>query len=153
MIQLFPDKVFTTRYLNRVVTTGTLDDQHWGYDVCTNLSTNAETNRARFGNGNPYNPHFRSYNADFITTRRCCTGVERDCASCFDTWEHFSWIMINMRKHLGSREPFANWLGVTFVFYLVNRLIEFEPGLEVLKRFQQHETTVDRPAQLDRSVA
>jgi hypothetical protein len=153
MIGLYPDKVFTTRYLNRVVTSGSLFGEKWGYDVCTNLSTDIEQNASRFDNGNPYNPHFRSYNADFSSTRRCCTGVERDCASCFDTWEHFSWIMINMRKHLVSRESFADWLGATYVFYLVNRLVEFEPGLALLEAFQRRGTHARRPAALAESVA
>lgn len=133
----YPEQIFTTPYFNRVVTTGTLFDQRWGYEVCTNLSTNAEVNRERLGNGQPYNRHFRAYNADFRTTRRCCTGVSRDCASCFDTWEHFSWIMINMKKHLGSEEDFTGWLSTMYVFYLVNRLVDYEAGIARLGRIQR----------------
>ena len=92
-------------------------------------STDAPGNQARFGNGAPYNPHFRAYNADFTTTRRCCTGVTRDCATCYDTWEHFSWIMIHLRRHLGSKADFTRWLTTMYVFYLVNRIVDFEAGL------------------------
>lgn len=133
----FPDQIFTTPYFNKVVTSGRLFGESWGYDVCTNLSSNAPVNAARLKNGNPFNPHFRAYNADFETTRRCCTGISRDCASCFDTWEHFSWIMINMKKHLGSKEDFSNWLGTMYVFYLVNRLVDYEQGIEKLAEIQQ----------------
>ncbi|MDH5609754.1 MAG: hypothetical protein OEY56_09745, partial [Cyclobacteriaceae bacterium] len=70
-----------------------------------------------------YNRHFRAYNADFTTSRRCCTGVERDCTTCMDTWEHYSWIMIQLKKHLSSKEDFANWLVVMYSFYLINRLV------------------------------
>jgi hypothetical protein len=132
MIDRYPDRIFTTRYFNRVVTSGRLFDQHWGYDACTNLSNNYSGNLERLAGGQLYNPHFRAYNADFASTRRCCTGTHRDCASCFDTWEHFSWIMINMRRHLGSRGEFVNWLTTMYVFYLVNRFVEYSPGMRRL---------------------
>ena len=136
MIESYPDQLYTTHYFNQVVTSGRLYDEQWGYDVCTNLSTNSAANQERLQNGKQYNKHFRVYNADFKTTRRCCTGIDRDCSSCFDTWEHFSWIMINMRKHLGSEAEFADWLSTMFVFYLVNRLVDFETGLQYLPGIQ-----------------
>jgi len=132
MTDRYPAMIYTTRYFNEVVTTGRLFDQHWGFEVCTNLSTDHEGNFGRFANGQPYNPHFRAYNADFATTRRCCTGVSRDCASCFDTWEHFSWIMIHMRRHLGSKADFTRWLTTMYLFYLVNRIVDYERGVNLL---------------------
>ena len=132
MIARYPDQMYTTRYLSEVITSGTLLGERWGYDVCTNLTVDNAANRERQQNGKPFNRHFRAINADFTTTRRCCTGVDRDCDSCFDTWEHFSWIMINMRAHLGSKEEFGNWLTTMFAFYVVNRLVPFEEGLELL---------------------
>ncbi len=143
MIERYPEHVFTTRYFNRVVTTGSLFDQRWGFDVCTNLSNNHPGNRERLANGEPGNPHFRAYNADFSTTRRCCTGTQRDCASCFDTWEHFSWIMLHMRKHLGTRADFVNWLTTMYVFYLVNRLVDYETGMQRLPEI--HALLAERP--------
>ncbi len=136
MISLYPDMMYTTRYLSEVITTGKLNGDTWGYDVCTNLTVDNEINRERQHNGNPFNRHFRAVNADFTTTRRCCTGVDRDCDSCFDTWEHFSWIMINMRTHLGSKKDFTNWLTTMFAFYVVNRLVNFEEGLQLLAQAQ-----------------
>jgi hypothetical protein len=115
-----------------VVSTGWLYDQHWGWEVCTSISPDTEANQARIKNGHPYNPHFRAYNADFTTTRRCCTGVDRDCASCFDTWEHFSWVMLNMKKHLGSKQEFTNWLTTMYLFYLINRIVDFDAGIKLL---------------------
>ncbi len=137
MIRRFPDRIFTTPYFNRVVTSGRLFDERWGYEVCTNVSADAEVNRRRLANGKPYNRHFRAYNADFRSTRRCCTGVTRDCASCFDTWEHFSWIMINMKKHLASKREFAGWLTTMYVFYLVNRLVDYGRGIGKLAQIQE----------------
>jgi len=136
MIQRYPDMLLTTRYLNQVVTSGRLAGQVWGYDVCTNLTADHPVNADRIQNGNPYNRHFRAINADFQSTRRCCTGVNRDCRSCFDTWEHFSWVMINMRKHLHSKQAFTDWLSTMFAFYVVNRLVDYEKGLEYLRRVQ-----------------
>jgi hypothetical protein len=119
MIERYPEHMYTTRYLNQVITSGRLDGETWGYDVCTNLTIDNTCNKERQQNGKPFNRHFRAINADFTTTRRCCTGIQRNCDSCFDTWEHFSWIMINMRKHLGSRREFADWLTTMFAFYVV----------------------------------
>lgn len=136
MISLFPDRMYTTHYLSEVITSGTLQGDRWGYDVCTNLTVDNEINRDRQSNGKPFNRHFRAINADFATTRRCCTGVDRDCDSCFDTWEHFSWIMINMRGHLASKQAFRNWLTTMFAFYVVNRLVDFEQGHELLAQAQ-----------------
>ena len=132
MIGRYPERILMTSYFNQVVSSGKLFDEQWGYNVCTNLSTNQESNRERMQNGNPFNPHFRAYNADFITTRRCCTGIGRDCGSCFDTWEHFSWIMIHMRQHLGSKQDFTNWLTTMYLFYLINRLVDFSEGIKLL---------------------
>jgi len=134
MIDLYPDKILTTKYLNHTVATGSLFDQKWGYEVCTNLSENFEGNKERLAKGMPSNPHFRAYNADFATTRRCCTGINRDCDSCYDTWEHFSWIMINMRKHLKSEEDFANWLTTVYTFYFVSRMVEPEDPDQLMKK-------------------
>ncbi|MDH5379928.1 MAG: 4Fe-4S cluster-binding domain-containing protein [Cyclobacteriaceae bacterium] len=122
MIQKYPEYILTTSYLNKVVGSGKLFNETWGYSTCTNISANNPVNAIRVQNGNLYNPHFRAYNADFKTTRRCCTGVDRNCDSCFDTWEHFSWIMLNMRKHLATKSDFANWLFVMYTFYSINRL-------------------------------
>jgi MoaA/NifB/PqqE/SkfB family radical SAM enzyme len=123
MIDRYPEHILTTSYFNKVITNGKIQDQSWSYEVCTNLSTNYKSNEARLKNGNPYNKHFRSYNADFKTTRRCCTGIDRSCDSCFDAWEHFSWIMINMKMHLNSKQEFVHWLTTMYMFYHINGLL------------------------------
>jgi hypothetical protein len=123
MIDHYPENILTTSYFNMVITNGKIQDQQWSYDVCTNVSTNYENNETRIKNGNPYNKHFRSYNADFKTTRRCCTGVDRSCDSCYDAWEHFSWIMINMKMHLSSKQEFIHWLTTMYMFYYINGLL------------------------------
>jgi hypothetical protein len=137
MIELYPDRILMTSYLSRVVATGTLYAESWGHSVCTSISADHEANRERIRNGKPYNPHFRAYNADLQTTRRCCTGVSRDCSSCFDVWEHFSWIMLNLKPHLGSAREFTAWLSTMFLFYLINRIIDFEANVALLPEIHQ----------------
>jgi len=137
MIARYPQWVLTTTYFNRVVTTGSLLGERWGYASCTNLSNDFPGNRERLAGGAPSNPHFRAYNADFRTTRRCCTGTARDCASCFDTWEHFSWIMLHLRRHMGSREDFTHWLTTMYVFYVINRLVDQAAGMRRLPEIHE----------------
>ncbi|MEJ2275614.1 MAG: hypothetical protein P8Y01_13760, partial [Woeseiaceae bacterium] len=60
MISAFPGMIYTTSYLNDVITSGSLLGASWGYDVCTNLTFDNEVNHERQGNGNPFNPHFRA---------------------------------------------------------------------------------------------
>lgn len=137
MIDLFPQHILTTSYFNQIITSGQLYGQLWGYDVCTNVSTNHQPNEERLKNGNSYNHHFRAYNADFNSTRRCCTGVDRSCDSCFDAWEHFSWIMVNMKKHLGSKAEFSQWLSSMYMFYYINRLVNTEFDGDIIAKVHQ----------------
>lgn len=133
MIQRYPSMIYNSSYLNRVITTGTLYEEKWGYECCTNVSTNYDGNQERLKTDKPFNKHFRAYHADFNSTRRCCTGIDRSCDSCFDTWEHFSWIMINLRKHLGSKQEFSNWLVTMYSFYLINRLVDVSHADSILE--------------------
>ena len=132
MINLYPDKILLSAYISKVITTGTLYDEKWGYDVCTNFSTDNSINLNRMKLNNNYSKHFRAYNADLKTTRQCCTSVENKCSSCFDVWQHFSWIILNMRKHLNTKEEFTNWLTTTYLFYFINRLVGLEEQKNLL---------------------
>jgi MoaA/NifB/PqqE/SkfB family radical SAM enzyme len=144
MIDRFPERVFMSSYLNRVVARGRLYGQEWGHAVCTSVSVDHPANQVRLGNGKPYVRHFKAYNSDFETTRRCCTGNERDCSSCFDVWQHFSWIVLNLRLHLGSAQEFTDWLTTTYLFYLINRLVDFERGIELLPEIH-HRSRIAHP--------
>lgn len=139
MIDRYPDRILSTAYFSRVITTGTLFGERWGYDVCTSISPDHPVNRDRIQNGHVYNPHFHAFNADFETTRRCCTGIDRDCDSCYDTWEHFSWVMLNLKKHLGSKKDFTNWLSTMYLFYVINRIVDFEEGLQNLSEIHRRD--------------
>jgi len=137
MIDLYPDRILTTRYLNRVVCMGELYGERWGYSVCTNLSVDDPANRERLKSGKPFNSHFRAYNADFTSTRRCCTGIGRDCGSCYDVWERISWILLNARRHMGSRQEFTNWLTTMYLFYLMTRFVDFDSGVRRLPEIHE----------------
>jgi hypothetical protein len=131
-IERWPDRILMTARLAEVITTGKLFDMHWGHAVCTSISPDHAANRERIANGRPYSRHFRSYNADLATTRRCCTAIDRDCDSCFDTWQHFSWVMLHMKAHLGCERDFTEWLATTYLFYFVNRLVDADAGAALL---------------------
>ena len=136
-IERFPEHVLMTSRLAGVVSTGELFGERWGHATCTSLTVDHPVNRERLRNGQPFNPHFRAYNADLETTRRCCTGVERGCDTCFDTWQHFSWVMLNLRRHLGSKRDFTEWLATTYLFYFINRLVDPETGAGLLARIHR----------------
>ncbi len=137
MIRRYPHRILMTSYFSRVASTGQLFDEKWGYDVCTSISSDNPVNRDRIKNGKLFNPHFRAYNADFTSTRRCCTGIDRDCDHCFDVWEHFSWVMLNLKKHLGSKQDFTNWLTTMYLFYLINRIVDYDSGIQLLPEIHQ----------------
>lgn len=132
MIERHPDRILFSSYMNQVISTGRLYGDVWGYDVCSSISADNEINRDRIKNGNPYNRHFRAFNPDLKSTRRCCVGEERDCSTCFDVWAHMSWIMLHLKRHLGSKQEFTNWLTTMYLFYLTNRMVDFDAGTELL---------------------
>ena len=143
MIERFPDHILMTSRLAEVVSTGTLFGERWGHASCTSLTPDRPANRERVRSGKPYNPHFRAYNADLETTRRCCTGIDRDCSSCFDTWQHFSWVMLNLKKHLGSKQDFTEWLTTMYLFYFINRLVDVDEGARLLPEIQRRTRTLE----------
>ncbi len=56
------------------------------------------------------------------------TSVRKDCRSCFDTWAHQSWIMLNLPKHLGSKHDFTCWLSSVYCYYLTNNALSLSTG-------------------------
>ncbi|MCK6626646.1 MAG: radical SAM protein [Anaerolineae bacterium] len=137
MIERYPDRILLSSYISQVVSSGRLYNENWGYEVCCSLSADNEINRERLQNGKPYNLHFRAYNPNLTSTRRCCIGEARDCSTCYDVWAHFSWIMLNMKAHVNSKQEFTNWLTTMYLFYLINRIIDFEAGVKLLPQIHQ----------------
>jgi hypothetical protein len=132
MLDRFPDRILTSTYINEVTTTNMLLGEKWGYDVCCTISTDNPVNSERMRNGHPFNPHFRAYNSDLKTTRRCCVGIDSDCNKCYNVYARFSWIMTHLERHLSSKKDFTNWLSSLYLFYLGNRIIDFEEGVSLL---------------------
>jgi hypothetical protein len=137
MIDRYPDRIMISSYISQVVSTGQLKGQSWGYDVCCSVSENNPKNAARLANGNEINAHFRAYNPDLKTTRRCCVGEDRDCSTCLDVWAHTSWIMLSMKRHMDTKQDFTNWLTTMYLFYLVNRIVDFEANVGLLPEIHQ----------------
>jgi len=149
MIARYPDRIIVTSYVAEVVATGELYGDHWGHEVCCTLSVDNPKNAERLRNGKPYNTHFRVYNPDLETTRRCCAGDDRDCANCFECWAHFSWIILNLERHLGSKQEFTNWLTTMYLFYLTNHIVDFAAGVELLPEIHRRASRLQaapRPA-------
>ena len=96
-------------------------------------------NAARLQNGKPYNRQFNAYNPDLVSVRRCCVGEDRDCSNCFDVWSHYSWIMLNKQKHLGSKQEFTHWLTNMYLFYLTNRIVDFDAGTKLLPEIHERQ--------------
>lgn len=136
MIQKYPRHILNSSYVNKVICSGWLYDEKWGYDVCESITYDHEDNKERIIN-NRYNHYFRAYNADLKTTRRCCVGVKRDCSNCYDLWSHSAWVMKSTRKHLGSKQEFTYWLTSCYLFYLVNRIVDFEEGIKMLPEIHE----------------
>jgi hypothetical protein len=40
--------------------------------------------------------------------------------------------MLNMKRHIGSKQEFTNWLTSLYFFYLINRVVDFEAGIQLL---------------------
>jgi hypothetical protein len=132
MIERYPASIMSSSYISQVVSTGKLQGEKWGYDVCCSVSENNPKNAARLTNGKAANTHFRAYNPDLKSTRRCCVGDERDCNTCLDVWAHYSWIMLSMKRHLETKVEFTNWLTTMYMFYLINRIVSFENSVHLL---------------------
>ena len=50
--------------------------------------------------------------------------------------------MINMKKHLSTKMEFANWLTTMYIFYLVNRLVDYDRGMLNLVKIQQMQQSI-----------
>jgi hypothetical protein len=55
--------------------------------------------------------------------------------------------MVNMKKHLGSKQEFTNWLTSMYLFYLINRLVDVEEGGKHLPEIHER-TGTDKKSRL-----
>jgi MoaA/NifB/PqqE/SkfB family radical SAM enzyme len=146
MIDRYPDRILTTSYLNRVITTNQLFDMTWGYDTCPVVSTNYPKNFARLANGVPFNPHYRAYNPD-LTVRRCSAGEDRECNKCYNAYCRHTWVMLHRNRHYASLQDFTHWITSTYCWHLVIRAVDFDEGVKLLPEIHAR----GRAARLDRA--
>ncbi|WP_294332969.1 radical SAM protein [uncultured Sphingomonas sp.] len=148
MIDRHPGAILTTRYLNKVVTSGEMMGQRWGYGVCGSISVDAPQNAERLQNGNSYNPFFNAYGPDLTAPRRCCVGESRDCATCFDVWAHLSWVAMAIEKHVASADHFFDWLSTMVVFYGACGFIDDTQFRALLPQIAERSRSLDDPRSL-----
>lgn len=142
MIEKYPDRIFTTSYINKVGTENELLGEPWGYDVCPTVDAENPKNRGRVLNGNPYIPHFRAYYPDLKTTRRCCIGEAHDCASCRNVYSKMTWISVNARTHLDAKDDFFNWLTSTYILHLFVRAVDVRKAPRILPQIHARQAAL-----------
>lgn len=121
----FPRQIMSSPYSNQIIDQGHLFGQPWGYEVCPSLSYDHPKNQARMKTGKHYPTQFRAYYADLKTTRPCCIGEARDCATCTDVWASYAWIVGSMKAHLNHERDFQAWLFTTYIFYASSGFIDW----------------------------
>ena len=119
LLDTYPDTVISSKYYHQVLTTGEMLGRKWGWMECPSVSTthdNRDPQPRRLIN-------FIRWASDLESTHRCCTSATRDCTKCHDGAANMSWIMVNKRAHMNSREDFLNWLEVYEMFAKLYRFI------------------------------
>ena len=119
LLDEYPDTVVSSKYYHRVLTSGQMLGRTWGWHACPSVSLSHDTRVPR-----PKRlPGFERWASDLKTTHRCCTSATRDCDACHDGAATMSWIMVNKRAHMRSREDFLAWLEVYEMFAKLYRFI------------------------------
>jgi hypothetical protein len=148
MIDLYPDRIVSSPYINNTISNRQLFGTAWGYNVCPSVTYDHPENAERIANGKQYPSQFRAYNADLKTTRRCCIGNARDCETCTDLWATYGWIVGSMKEHLRSYKDFSNWLLTSYIFYMQTGFIDLTKNAyklpEIYRRYRMNELT-DNP--------
>lgn len=143
MIDLYPNRIVSSPYINSTISSRNLFGVEWGYNVCPSVTYDHPENTLRIENGKQYPSQFRAYNADLKTTRRCCIGNARDCETCTDLWATYGWIVGSMKDHLRSYKDFSNWLLTTYIFYMQTGFIDLNANSfklpEIYKRYRLNE--------------
>jgi len=119
VLDTYPDTVISSKYYHQVLTTGRMLDREWGWMECPSVSTthdDRDPQPRRLIN-------FIRWASDLESSHRCCTSATRDCTKCHDGAANMSWVMVNKRAHMNSREDFLNWLEVFEMFAKLYRFI------------------------------
>jgi organic radical activating enzyme len=120
MLDNYPRTVISSKYYHRIITTGRMLGRPFGWMECPSVTLpldRRDPQPKRLTN-------FIRWASDLKTMHRCCTSETRDCATCKDGAAHMSWVMVNKRAHMRSREDLQNWIEVYEMFA---KLYQFIP--------------------------
>jgi pyruvate-formate lyase-activating enzyme len=120
MLDKYPETVISCRYYHQIITTGKMLGRPFGWNECPSVT---EPMDKRYPQPKRL-IHFIRWASDLKTMHRCCTSATRDCRICKDGAAHMSWVMVNKRAHIKTREDLQNWIEIYEMFA---KLYQFIP--------------------------
>lgn len=127
----YPETVVCHPYFIRTLITG--QNHHgteFGYDVCPSISIDHPDHKERMRNGGPTLPGFNSFAADGETLNFCCTSGH--CEGCRDSQAVYSWLMVSLRRFLGSVPELETWVSVAESYWRQFVWSPYHPSQESL---------------------
>ena len=120
MLDKYPATVISSKYYHEIITTGKMLGRSFGWDECPSVTQPLDHRDPR-----PKRLiEFIRWASDLNTMHRCCTSETRDCSSCKDGAAHMSWVMVNKRAHIRTKQDLQNWIEVYEMFA---KLYQFIP--------------------------
>jgi MoaA/NifB/PqqE/SkfB family radical SAM enzyme len=120
MLDKYPRTVISSRYYHEIITSGKMLGREFGWMECPSVTApldKRDPQPKRLTN-------FIRWASDLKTMHRCCTSETRDCGTCKDGAAHMSWVMVNKRAHMRSRQDLQNWIEIYEMFA---KLYQFIP--------------------------
>jgi organic radical activating enzyme len=119
MLDKYPETFISCRYYHEIITTGKMFGRDFGWQECPSVTEYLDNRDPR--------PRrlirFIRWASDLKTMHRCCTSATRDCSTCKDGAAHMSWVMVNKRDHLRTKEDLMNWIEVYEMFAKLYKFI------------------------------
>ncbi|MFH0976913.1 MAG: radical SAM protein [Spirochaetota bacterium] len=120
MLDKYPETIISSKYYHKIITTGIMMGRPFGWKECPSVTEPLDKRNPR-----PKRLiHFIRWASDLKTMHRCCTSETRDCTTCKDGAAHMSWVMVNKREHIKTKEDLQNWIEVYEMFA---KLYQFIP--------------------------
>ena len=108
----FPETVVSDPYFIRTLIEGKNHfGTEFGYDVCPSISIDHPDHEERLRTGGPTLPGFNSIAADGESLNFCCTSGH--CEGCRDSQAVFSWLMVSLRRFMGSKSDLETWVNLS----------------------------------------
>jgi MoaA/NifB/PqqE/SkfB family radical SAM enzyme len=119
MLDKYPETVISSKYYHKIITTGKMLGRPFGWKECPSVTEPLDKR-----NPQPKRLiHFIRWASDLNTMHRCCTSETRDCTTCKDGAAHMSWVMVNKRAHIKTKEDLQNWIEVYEMFAKLYKFI------------------------------